>query len=332
MIEKEWNLIDRLKKTINFQGLSLPPHLAKDLGNDIAVIDIGNDKLGLMATTINVERIHFRPDLISPENIGYKCMIRNISDIIVTGGKPKFSFISLGIPPYYNEEYIHEIHKGMLIAAREAEITIVGGDVSKASELFINIAIYGEVRKEKLITKTNAAVNDSIFVTGHVGNSLAGLSILLKEKSEYELYENNLINHYCKPIMRVDIQLDIIYTFNPSTITELSDSLPCELRKLCLHSEKGFILNKTDIPISDDLKLFSAKTNLDPYEIALKSCMEYELIFTAKKNPLHPNEQFINGVKINKIGEITDNGFFMISENKKSELNFEKFIQYSCDI
>ena len=92
---KEIELINDIKRRVG----KLPKIVAKGIGDDCAVIDLGGDEYLLWAQDMIVEGTHFNLKTDNYKDVGRKAVAVNISDIGAMGGYPEYVQISLGIPP-----------------------------------------------------------------------------------------------------------------------------------------------------------------------------------------------------------------------------------------
>jgi thiamine-monophosphate kinase len=106
-----------------------------------------------------------------PEEIGRKALAVNLSDMAAMAGKPLAFVAAIGIPKDYSPHFMERVAKGILRLAREFDVAWVGGDISRAKELFISIALLGEAETKKLILRKGARRGDLIYVTGRLGAS-----------------------------------------------------------------------------------------------------------------------------------------------------------------
>jgi len=168
------------------------------------------------------------------------------------------------------------------------------------------------------VMRGNAGSGDTIYVTGTLGDSLAGLEILTADKSEDKKRFKALLGKHQRPSCRIDLVDYILETFKPGAMIDISDGLLSDLNHICNDSKKGFTLYKEDIPISDNLKKYTGEFNKDPYKLAMESGEEYELIFTSKISPdsINPEDK----ADITPIGVITDEGYKLMYKGQVEEI------------
>ena len=331
-IKSEWQLLAAIKDIIDKKGIKNPQDLVIGIGDDCASFRLDSKRFGLISTDISVESIHFRRDLISPEDIGFKAMMSNLSDIAAMGGSPRFAFISIGIPSDFSQEETLEIYEGLVDAANMAETAIAGGDISKSKGLILNIAIYGETTEDRIIRRDGAGIGDTIYVTGSPGDSKAGLEILLfRDDSNLEAFQI-LIQKHKRPIARFGIKDEIINVFNPTSMIDISDGLLSDIKHICNRSSVGFKIYEEKLPVSEELYEFTAIYKKNPYEYSLTSGEEYELLFTASKSLADMMTMRINDVPITPIGEIVDRGSYIARHNQLDEVSIAGFDHFNDDV
>ena len=86
-------------------------------GDDSAIIDSG-DNLTLVSTDLLLEGIHFNLVYTPLKHLGYKAVIRAISDIYAMNGIPGQILIALGISSRFSVEQIDELYEGINLACK----------------------------------------------------------------------------------------------------------------------------------------------------------------------------------------------------------------------
>lgn len=162
MNEKE--LIKIIKSTLNSAYIGDDCAYLKDLG-----IVMSQDSL--------VEDVHFKRDLITPYQLGYKSIMVNISDICASGAEPLYLTVSLSLPKDVDESFVAEFYKGAKAALNGAKI--VGGDLTGSDKIYVSVTAIGSDKGRKISSRANAKVGYKVIVSGEHGNSALGLKLLL---------------------------------------------------------------------------------------------------------------------------------------------------------
>jgi len=150
---------------------------------------------------------------------------------------------------------LRAIYAGMEQAAKKFRCELVGGETTRARELFLSIALLGECRGYAPILRSGAKAGDLIFVTGRLGATQA--------------------RRHLEFIPRLDEGRWLAQQGFPSAMMDLSDGLGADLPRLADGSGVSFTLQETAIPRARGATL----------QAALNDGEDYELLFTVR--PAH---------------------------------------------
>lgn len=290
----EFGLIERFRKLIKTDS-----SVIKGTGDDCAVLEFDRNNYQLFTCDMIIEGIDFTLK-DKPYLIGRKSLAVAISDIAACAGLPRYCLVSLGTPKNTSVEFIDKILKGVLGLAMKYNINLVGGDLSRAKKLTIDVSMLGIVEKKKLVLRSGAKAGDIIFVTGELGGSILGKHLRFMPRLKEARF---LVNNF-----RVNSMIDI------------SDGLAQDLGHILHESSKGAIIYEDLIPISKQAR------NLND---ALYAGEDFELLFTV---PLLEAKKIcrkkLSGFK--PIGEVTDKkyGFRLVDKKGKEKIIKPKGYQH----
>lgn len=160
----ERELIKIIKSTLNSDYIGDDCAYLKDLG-----IVVSQDSL--------VEDVHFKRNLITPFQLGYKSVMVNISDVCASGAEPLYLTVALSLPKDVDESFVEEFYKGVNAALNGAKI--VGGDLTGSDKIYVSVTAIGSDKGRKIASRANAKVGYKVIVSGEHGNSAMGLKLLL---------------------------------------------------------------------------------------------------------------------------------------------------------
>ena len=143
------------------------------VGDDCAVLP-KNDKTDLLVTAdMLVEEIDFRLAWTTPGLLGHKALAVSLSDIAAMGGQPVWAMISIGVPEkLWKTDFLDRFYDGWFALARQFNVELVGGDVSRTPDkVTIDSIVGGEVEKGRAVLRSSANPGDAIFVTGTLGGA-----------------------------------------------------------------------------------------------------------------------------------------------------------------
>ncbi len=252
------------------------------IGDDAAAIRISANKYLLIAVDMLVQDRHFVLDKIEPEQLGYKSIAVNLSDIAAMGGTPTHAVISIGWPAKTELRYAEKVYHGIEEIANQFEVNIIGGDTVKSPQLVIDVTVLGEM-KEKPVSRSGAKPGDYIAITGRVGASAAGLALLQNEESEKIIspfMRNDLLKAHLCPYPRVREALKLVQAGIPSAMIDISDGVASEINHICAQSKAGALVYAESIPIDLHTRKTADFLREEYLSWALYGGEDYELIFT----------------------------------------------------
>ena len=221
--------------------------------------------------------------------------------------------LSLAFSNRFSVEALDEFYAGVYAACETYGVDLIGGDTSTSQRGFvISITAIGEVAPDSYVRRNTARVNDLICVSGELGGSFLGLTLLEREKKIFEETgaqpdlegQAYIVGRLLKPEARKDIveyftEAEII----PSSMIDISDGLSSDLLHICKQSNVGCVLYEDKLPFNEEAKEFAYKLELDPTACALSGGEDYELLFTV---PQSDYEKIRQNPDISIIGYITE--------------------------
>ena len=154
-------------------GAASPP-APFGIGDDCAVLP-ATRRRQLVTTDPVIHGQHF-DDSVPARAVGEKLLKRNLSDIAAMGGRPVAAVLSLALAPETKVAWLRDFYRGLGAGALEYGVKIVGGDITQGPPGFFGafLTLHGEATGRRVVTRSGAKEHDAIFVTGHLGGSLAG--------------------------------------------------------------------------------------------------------------------------------------------------------------
>jgi thiamine-monophosphate kinase len=312
----EFGLIDLIKKQIFSKG----EQVVVNMGDDAAVVRSSPQRFLIFTTDTMVERVHFDLSYFTYEEIGWKAMVANLSDIAAMGGLPKFALVTIGLPKSMRTEDVLSIYRGASKIAKAYNCKIMGGDTTLVPrDLFVSIALLGEVEKGFLVTRSGAKKGDLICVTGKLGEAQAGLEFLKKHGRQ----KLPLIRKHLKPQPRIREARILVKNLKINSLIDISDGLSSEILHLTNESHLGALVYERNIPISPKCLKFASILKRSALDMALSSGEEYELLFTMTRKDRSKLDKFMSKLNVSVIGEMVDQkeGVKLItSSGKKTDL------------
>jgi thiamine-monophosphate kinase len=315
------------KKSINdFGKFGLVNHLTenvktsnkttiKGIGDDSAIIDSGKS-LTLVSTDLLLEGIHFNLIYTPLKHLGYKAVIRAISDIYAMNGTPGQLLVALGISSKFNLQQVEDLYEGIVMACDKYHVDLVGGDItSSLTGMTLGVTAIGSVEKDNVIKRDGAKANDLICVTGDFGAAFMGLQLLERERKLFvkeKVTQPDLtgfeyvVGRQLKPEIPVSV-LDELRNNNiiPSAMIDVTDGLASDLLHVCRLSGTCCRIFYSKVPIDYETSRVAEEFNIDAMTPALNGGEDYELLFTV---PLEQVDRINMMQSIKIIGHMTTSG------------------------
>ena len=135
----------------------------------------------LISTDVLVEDVHFSDQTTSPEDVGWRAIATNLSDL-ASSGVDEILGISVGMiaPPLTKWQWVEGVYQGMDQALKKHGGQIIGGDCSCGQQKVLAITAIGSVGQLRL-HRSNALDGDVLIATGPHGLSRLGLALLQKD-------------------------------------------------------------------------------------------------------------------------------------------------------
>ncbi|WP_028609378.1 thiamine-phosphate kinase [Paenibacillus harenae] len=282
------------------------------IGDDAAVVDptaaadgIAEPKRLLLAVDTMVETVHFKQATMRDEDVGYKALAANISDIAAMGGVPLHALVSVSVPPSYGPERMRRLYDGLYECAERYGVAVAGGDTTSSPEhLVVAVTVTGTVEAGRELRRSGAMPGDAVFVTGAVGMSAAGLHALLTREGEAahrgnpdvhaeEISEaaardcglahsqlKGLVLAHQRPSPSVRAGRLLLGSGACRSLNDVSDGLASEAWELAEASGVRLTLIESLLPKSGSLAAYAAGTGMDPLEWMLYGGEDYCLLGT----------------------------------------------------
>ena len=228
----------------------LPPGktVVAGAGDDCAVIEIfaGRNFLVLKTDCI-VEGVHFLSGA-DPVDVGWKAMMRPLSDFAATSALPRFALITLIASKQTEVEWVRKLYRGIRRAAKQFDVSIVGGETSSSpGPIAISVSVAGFVERNRWLSRRGGKVGDDLFVTGKLGGAI-------KRK-------------HLQFVPRIVESRWLTKNFSIHAMMDVSDGLGVDLPRLARASKVEFKIEMENLPLTPGAKIGDAISEGEDYEL-----------------------------------------------------------------
>lgn len=240
----ERKLIERIRRTVRNDR-----SVVRGIGDDCAVLSGEGKRFLLFASDMLVEKVHFLRTA-APEAIGWKALAVNLSDVASMGGIPRHAVISIGLPPSTSVAFVDGLYRGLRRCAARFGVNLVGGDTDRASEVVLDVAILGEVERQRVVYRSGARAGDMLLVTGRLGGAVRS-------------------GRHLSFLPRVQEARAIGELVRPHAMMDLSDGLGPDLLRLCEASQVSAWVELAHLPLHKGSSVVQALTEGEDFELLL---------------------------------------------------------------
>ena len=241
------------------------------IGDDGAVVRVPPGVELVLTSDTLVAGVHFSED-IPPEDLGYRALAVNLSDLAAMGARPAWATMALTLPQA-EEAWLAAFAQGFFELAQRFSVALIGGDLTRGP-LSITVQTHGFVPEGRALRRSGAQAGHYIYVTGTLGDAALALTPRLAELTD--TYRPYLLGRLYRPSPRISEGL-IVQPIASSAI-DISDGLIADLGHILEASHVGAVLEVDRLPLSTALQKIKDKKY--GWELALTGGDDYELCFT----------------------------------------------------
>ena len=249
------------------------------IGDDAALLKPPAGQQLVACTDTLVAGVHF-PQGTAPQDIGWKSLAVNLSDLAAMGATPAWAMLALTLPKA-DRRFVEAFADGFAQLARAHAVNLVGGDTTQGP-LSVTVSAFGFSPESRALLRSGARVGDAVFVTGTLGDAAAALRLMqdsglgTRDPSN-EQARSELLLRLNRPEPRIAAGLALRDV--ASACIDVSDGVLADLGHICEASGMGAIVEADALPLSSAmLALFEAD---ERRAFALSGGDDYELCFTA---------------------------------------------------
>ena len=286
------------------------------IGDDCALMSIDNGRQ--LATTVDtlIEGVHF-PTETSAQDIAYKALAVNLSDLAAMGATPLYFTLALTLPSV-DKKWLEGFSESLKALAKQYNISLVGGDTSKGS-LSITINATGIVKKTQALLRSGAQVGDSVFVS----NTLGDATLAWQQIQNQQTPSIALLKQFNRPEPRIKLAQRLLGVAN--SCIDISDGLEQDLSHILSRSKVGVSIDLEALPLSSEVAQYIANTQ--DWCVALAGGDDYELCFTVPNTHIDSVKSIAKDldIKLTKIGVIVEKQGLEIKGLNKTCKSYQHF-------
>lgn len=232
---------------------------AQALGDDCALLRAEKATIAL-SIDISVENVHFRRDWLTRSQIGYRAAVASLSDLAAEGARAAGVLVALAMPLETPAEHAAEIMEGVGKAATFAGAKVLGGDLSQAPLLIVDVCAIGTAPRP--VRRRGAEVGDGLWVTGRLG----AIELALRELRSGRTPEPSVFARFAAPEPRIQAG-QWLASQGARAMIDLSDGLSADARHLAAASGVALEISLERLPCWPGAAPLIAASSGEEYEL-----------------------------------------------------------------
>jgi thiamine-monophosphate kinase len=253
-------------------------------GDDAAVLPQGRAETCVTVDAV-VEDVHFRRASSRLEDVGYKSLAVNLSDLAAMGATPRWALVALGVPRGFSRREARGLGAGFGALARQTGTALVGGNVTRAPGLSLTVTVGGELAPGGALLRSEARPGDVVWVSGTLGDARLGLTLLerpagpeARRLRRAPRLARAAVGRQRRPSPRLELGAALVGL--ASSCIDLSDGLVQDAGHVATASRVAVDLTLEALPCSEALQS-AVPEREERVRLAASGGEDYELLFTA---------------------------------------------------
>jgi len=270
---------DRIELLRNALGGQLPQGVLLGIGDDAAAITPPAEAL-VWTVDAAVEGVHFRRDLLTLEDVGYRATMAAASDLAAMGAAPIGLLAALVLPAWVSDADLEALARGQREAADALGTAVIGGNLSRGTELSITTTALGTAARP--LTRAGARPGDGIWMAGPVGLAALGLAALSRDEGPAAAEKGPpavaaAVAAWRRPLARLADGRRA--SGRARAAIDVSDGLARDVGHVARASGVRAVLDAARL-VGDELREAAAALGRDPLALALYGGEDYALVAT----------------------------------------------------
>ena len=288
----EFDLIDLFTRAAPREGEGI----VVGVGDDAAVLRAPRGEDLVVTVDAVVEGVHF-DRRFRAEDVGWKALAVNLSDLAAMGARPLWALCALATPRGESTARLAGVGRGLGACARAHGIALAGGNVTRARELALTVTAVGAVRRGRALVRGGARPGDALLVSGTLGDAALGRRPGAAPA---------LVRRQRRPIPRLALGRALAGFAHAGL--DVSDGLLQDLGHMCGASRVGATVLLDELPLSPAYqRAAEADPDARPFDAALGGGEDYELLVAVPPGRVGRARAAARklGVRLTVIGEAT---------------------------
>lgn len=295
----EWDWLAKVRSKLSGPAR---PELIVPIGDDAAVWNPEPGLSWIATCDAHSEGTHFQKSWLDWAGLARRSLLAAASDITAMGGTPRGFLISLGAPGETPVQGLEEFTEEVSRCAHQFKLWPMGGDTFRSERIVVDVTVLGSSGEKEIARQSGAKPGDAIWVTGWLGTMRAAWTALNEEREG----EETLRKRFWDPPARWPLLPGLRETLTIRAMTDLSDGLALDLRKILDREELGAEIELDRLPVEPTARSYFEVRDESPLEAAFAGGEDFELLIVESGKSGGQGSALIEGVPLTRIGRVTE--------------------------
>jgi len=306
-------------------------------GEDSSVMKTSEDQSVITSSEIFLEGVHFDLTYTPFHHLGYKMVTAAVSDIYAMNVDPVHLHLNVAVPNKYSVQMLKNLYEGIDAACTDYNIQLAGSDITASHQILVlSATATGLGNKDKVVRQSGAKQDHIICVTGDLGAAIAGLRVLLREKSAWKESGQNhfqpdlgdyeyVVQRQLVPKARMDLLKGFAQAgITPSSMTDITRGVVNDLQRIGKQSESGIEIYSPAVPISFEVRNVADEMKEDVDKYAFYGGEDFEMAFTIREEEVEKLKADFDDFSV--IGKMVEKEKqFIINTGEDKTIKFDLF-------
>ena len=294
------------------------------VGDDCAMVEFGEEIALLSTDRVPSDLTAFKLGIIDFHGLGDYLARLNLSDIAACGGKAVGLLLNLGLPNHIGYEDVQALCRGFGGCAQRHGATVLGGDITNASELSISATSIGKVHRGGVLTRRGARSGDSIFISRPLGLTPAAFRVF--NRKEEALFHAETIELLARQFTSLEPMLELGALLSASGLCgacmDNTDGIGQSLTELCEASNCAFVVKAGALKWHPTVYEICNAANVNPTELVFDGGADFSLVGTLRGHWTsdQATERFKHPIEI--IGQVEYGSGLWLDNKRREPLKF----------
>jgi thiamine-monophosphate kinase len=232
---------------------------------------------------------------------------------------------------------LKNLYEGIDAACTDYNIQLAGSDITASHQILVlSATATGLGNKDKVVRQSGAKQDHIICVTGDLGAAIAGLRVLLREKSAWKESGQNhfqpdlgdyeyVVQRQLVPKARMDLLKGFAQAgITPSSMTDITRGVVNDLQRIGKQSESGIEIYSPAVPISFEVRNVADEMKEDVDKYAFYGGEDFEMAFTIREEEVEKLKADFDDFSV--IGKMVEKEKqFIINTGEDKTIKFDLF-------